>query len=99
MLPGVLGKSRGAGPAPRRQPLSGRPPPGTFPRASLPESPQAAALLSASVGKHWDSPMVPRERPRDVTAGGQAPHLHRTKAGAPQVRAASGSRPNLEHVT
>lgn len=71
MLPGGVGKSRGAdrrpGPPP---PPPGTSPPGTHPRASLPESPQAAAVLSASVGKHWDSPMVPRERPCDVTAGG-----------------------------
>lgn len=93
------GEEPGSRPGPPPPTPIGTPPPGTSPRASLPVSPQAAALLSASVGKHWDSPMVPRERPRDVTAGGQAPHLHRTKAGAPQVRAASGSRPNREHMT
>ncbi|XP_059683391.1 basic proline-rich protein-like [Gavia stellata] len=80
MPPGGVGKSRGAGRRPGPPPPPpGTPPPGTPPRASLPESPQAAALLSASVGKHWDSPMVPRERPCDVTAGGAgaAPALHK----------------------
>lgn len=62
MSPAGPGKSRDASRPSARTPAA--------PRASLPEPPQAAAPLSASVGKHRDSPMVPRERPRDVTAGG-----------------------------
>lgn len=81
MPPAGPGKSRDASRPSARIPAA--------PRASLPEPPQAAAPLSASVGKHRDSPMVPRERPRDVTAGGcvRAPHLHCTKA-----EAAAGAR-------
>lgn len=73
MPPAGPGKSRDASRPSARIPAA--------PRASLPEPPQAAAPLSASVGKHRDSPMVPRERPRDVTAGGgcegAAPALHK----------------------
>lgn len=94
MPPAGPGKSRDASRPSARIPAA--------PRASLPESPQAAAPLSASVGKHRDSPMVPRERPRDVTAGGgcegAAPALHKG-GGRRRCAQLRGSAPSPRHVT